>query len=129
MPDERDLPSPEVFQRIHAAEHEVETMLRAAERDAAAIIERARVQADVLVSEKRRMLEEKKKDALAQGLTEAEREAEQLIADAQAKASDLKTRCMARMDEAVELVLRQILPMGDQPSALGLKIPKHKADR
>jgi vacuolar-type H+-ATPase subunit H len=90
-------------------------MLREAERDAAAIIEKARAQAAALVSEKRRTMEEKKNDALAQGLKKAECEAEQLIADAQAKASDLKTRCMARMDEAVELVLRRILPQGRNP--------------
>lgn len=84
-------------------------MLRAAEHDAAAIIERARVQADALLSEKRRALEEKKKDALAHGLKEAEREGEQLIEHARAKADDLKTRCMGRMDEAAELVLRRVL--------------------
>lgn len=96
--------------QIQTAEHTVEAMLRAAERDAAAIIERARLQADTLVSEKRRALEEKKKDALAQGLKEAEREGEQLIETAQAKADNLKTRCMGRMDEAAELVLRRVLP-------------------
>jgi vacuolar-type H+-ATPase subunit H len=110
MPDERDPQSPEVLLRIHTAEHEVEAMLRAAERDAAAIIERARVQADAMMSEKRRALEEKKKEALAQGFMEAAREAEQLIENAQAKAGALKTRCMARMDEAAELVLRRVLP-------------------
>lgn len=111
MPDERDQPSPEVLLQIHTAEHAVEAMLRAAERDAAAIIERARAQADARVSEKHRALEEKKKDALAQGLKEAEREAEQLIENAQTKAGDLKTRCMARLDEAAECVLRRILPV------------------
>ena len=115
MPDERDLPSPEVLQRIHSAEHAVESMLREAERDDAAIIEKARAQAAALVSEKRRALEEKTKEAIDKGLKEVEREAELLIENAQAKASDLKTRCMARMDEAVELVLRRILPQGRNP--------------
>ncbi|TKS61178.1 MAG: hypothetical protein EWM72_00665 [Nitrospira sp.] len=110
MPDERDQPSPEILLQIQTAEHEVEAMLRAAERDAAATIERARAQADALVSEKRRTLEEKKKGALAQGLKEAEREAQQLIENAQAKAGDLKARCLGRMDDAAERVLRRVLP-------------------
>lgn len=121
MPDERDQPSTEVILQINTAEHAVEAMLRVAERDAAAIIEGARAQADALVSEKRRALEEKNKDALAQGFKEAAREAEQLIENAQAKVDDLKSRCMARMDEAVELVLRQILPMGEQQSAISTR--------
>ncbi len=118
MPDERDQQSPEILLQIQTAEHKVEAMLRAAERDAAALIERARAQTDALVNEKRRALEEKKKDALAQGFMEAEREAGQVIEQARAMAGVLKARCATKMDEAVELVLKRILPVAEEGSAV-----------
>lgn len=116
MPEQFEQQTPEILRAIQSAERKVESMIRAAEQEAAATLDKARAQAEALLAEKRRSLEQKKTDALAKGFAEAEREAKQLITDAQEKASDLKTRCMARMDEAVELVLRQILPMSDQHS-------------
>ncbi|WP_447976658.1 V-type ATPase subunit subunit G family protein [Candidatus Nitrospira bockiana] len=85
-------------------------MVRAAQQEAAAILDRARAQAETLLAEKRRSLERKKTDAEAKSIAEVEREAEQLLEDARTEADALKGRCMGKMDEAVELVLKRIVP-------------------
>lgn len=115
MPDESAAPSPEILREVQAAERKVDFMVRTAKQEADAILDKARSQADALLAEKRRFLEQKKKDALANGMAEAEREAEQRLKDAQAKTSNLKARCMKRMHEAVELVLKRILPQPCDP--------------
>lgn len=110
MPEQFEQQTPEILRAIQSAERKVESMIRAAEQGAAATLGKARVQAETLLAEQRRSLEQKQTDALAKGFAEAEREAKQLITDAQEKASDLKSRCMGRMDDAAELVLRRVLP-------------------
>ena len=115
MPEERGQESPEILIQIQAAERKVERMVRSAEQEAAAILEIARVQAEALLAEKRRVLEERKKNQLAEGVKEAEREAERIVLEARVKANDLKAGCMAKLDEAVELVLRRILPPDRDP--------------
>lgn len=115
MPDELPSQSPEILREIQNAERKVEGMIRAAEQEAAAIVDKARTQAEALLAERQRLLEQKKKDALAQRIAEAEREAEALLKDAQAQASNLKARCRIRMAEAVELVLKRILPLDHDP--------------
>ena len=112
MPDTEEHHPPEVLKAIQAAERKVERMVRLAEQEAAAILERARAQAEALRAEKRRVLEERNKNQLAEGAKEAEREAERIVLEARAKAHDLKAQAMASLDEAVELVLRRILPSG-----------------
>ena len=112
MTEEREQQPPEVLKQIQAAERKVERMVRLAEQEAAAILERARAQAEALRAEKRRVLEERNKNQLAEGAKEAEREAERIVLEARVKAHDLKARSMARVDEAVEMVLRHILPGG-----------------
>lgn len=112
MPDDREQQPPEILKQIQAAERKVERMVRLAEQEAAAILEKARVQAEALRAEKRRVLEERNKNQLAEGAKEAEREAERIVLEARAKAHDLKAQAMASLDEAVELVLRRILPSG-----------------
>lgn len=110
MPEEQDQQSPEILKQIQAAERNVERMVRAAEQEAASALEKARVQAKALVDEKRGMLEARKKTLIAEGVKEAEREAERIVSKAQVKADDLNARGTARLDEAVALVLRRILP-------------------
>jgi vacuolar-type H+-ATPase subunit H len=110
MTEEREQQPPEVLKQIQSAERKVERMLRTANQEAAAILERGRAQAEALLAEKRRTLEERNKNQLAEGIKEAEREAERIVLEARMQANDLKTRCMARLDEAAEMVLRHILP-------------------
>jgi len=110
MPEGPDQQSPEVLKQIQAAERKVERMVRAAEEEARALIEKAQAQAKALVDEKRRTLEERKKISIAEGSKESEREAEQIIVEAQAKANKLKAQGMARLAEAVGVVLQRILP-------------------
>jgi vacuolar-type H+-ATPase subunit H len=107
--------SPEILIQIQAAERSVESMVREAQQEAAAILDRARAQTDTLLAEKRRSLAQKRKDVETKSIAEAEHEAEQLLADARAKAGNLKARCMSRMDEAAELVLKRILPQDRNP--------------
>jgi vacuolar-type H+-ATPase subunit H len=115
MPEELAPQSPEILKEIQAAERKVESMVRAAEQEAAATLDKVRAQAEALLTEKRRYCEQKKRNALSRGLTDAEREAGQLLKDAQTKARNLKARCMGRMDETVDLVLGHILPSGWPP--------------
>lgn len=110
MPEQFEQQTPEILRAIQSAERKVERMLRAAEQGAVATLDKARAQTETLLAEKRRSLEQKHTDALAKGFAEAEREAKQLITDAEEKASDLKTQCMGRMSDAAELVLRRVLP-------------------
>jgi vacuolar-type H+-ATPase subunit H len=110
MPDDREQQPPEILKQIQAAERKVERMVHSAEQEAAAILEKARVQAEAILAEKRRVLEEREKNQLAEGIKEAEREAERIVLEARVKANDLKARGIARLDEAVEMVLRRILP-------------------
>ncbi len=110
MVEPSDQQSPEIFIQIQAAERRVEGMVQAAQQEAAAILDKARVQADTLLGEKRRSLERKKTEAEAKSVVEAERESEQLLENARIEADALKARCMGKMDEAVELVLKRVLP-------------------
>lgn len=110
MPEQFEQQTPEILRAIQSAERKVESMIRAAEQEAAATLDKARAQAETLLAEQRRSLEQKQTDALTKGFAEAEREAKRLITDAEAKARDLKTRCLGRMDAAAELVLRRVLP-------------------
>ncbi|GMV50814.1 MAG: hypothetical protein AMXMBFR67_23570 [Nitrospira sp.] len=110
MPEQFEQQTPEILRAIQSAERKVENMIRAAEQEAAATLGKARAQAETLLAEQRRSLEQKQADALTKGFAEAEREAERLITDAEAKAGDLKTWCMGRVDDAAELVLRRVLP-------------------
>ncbi len=109
VPDDQDHQSPEILKQIQAAERKVERMLRSAEQEAAAVLERARAQARVLEAERGRAREEKLKLLRAEGLRQAENEATRIILEAKVKGSELKTRAMTRLDEAVDLVLRRIL--------------------
>ena len=109
-PDELPGQSLEILREIQVAERKVEDMTRRAEQEAAAILDKTLAQAEALLAEKHRFLEQKKKDALAQSIAQAEREAEDLLKNAQAQAGRLKAKCMHRMDEIVELVLVRILP-------------------
>lgn len=56
------------------------------------------------------MLDQKQSHGLTVGIAEAEHGAEQLLTNAQTNASDVRAQCMSRIDEAVDLVLRRILP-------------------
>ena len=112
MPDGPMQHPPEILKAIQAAERKVERMARAAEQEAAAILERARAQAETLIAEKRRSLEQKKQRLLAEGAKDSDREAERLVLEAKGEANELKSRCLSRLDEAAELVLRHVLPRG-----------------
>lgn len=105
---------PEILKAIQAAERKVERMVRSAEQEAAAILERAKAQAETLLVEKRRSLEEKRQRLLADGAKEADREAEHFVLEAKVEANELKSRCLSRLDETAELVLRRILPMTER---------------
>ena len=111
MPDDQEQQPPEILKQIQAAERQVEGMLREAQQEADAVVERARVQAEALLAEQRRTREERNERLLAEGASEAKREAERILLEARLKSDELKGRCMARADEAVELVLRRILPL------------------
>ncbi len=111
MPDDHEQQAPEILKQIQAAERQVEGMLRQAQQDAEGVIERARAQAEALRAEKRHAREERKEHLLAEGAREAAREAERIILGARLESGDLKGRCLARADEAVDLVLRRILPL------------------
>jgi len=110
MPDEQGQQSPEILKAIQAAERKVERMLRTANQEASAILEKARAEAEALLAEKRRSLAKREQEVVAQTIMEAEREAEHLVLQARVKANDLKAQCLARLDEAAELVLRRVLP-------------------
>lgn len=110
MADDPAQQPPEILIQIQAAERKVERMIRSAEQEAAAILDRAQAEAQALVSGKRRTLEERKKTLLAQALKDAEREAERIVQEARRKARNVRSRSTTRMDEAVALVLRRILP-------------------
>jgi V/A-type H+-transporting ATPase subunit G/H len=110
MPEEQDQQSPAILEQIQAAERNVKRMVHAAEEEAHAWLEKARAQAKALVESKREALETRKKARIAEGVREAEREGERIVQEAQVKADDLKARGTARLDEAVALVLRRILP-------------------
>lgn len=124
MPDEQEQQSPEILKRIQTAERNVERMIRAAEQEAASMLEKARIQAKALVDEKRGVLEERKKALIAEGVKEAERAAERIVSEARMMADDLRARGTARLDEAVDMVLRRILPI--EPSAISRQ---HSAER
>lgn len=120
MPDTDEHHPPEVLKAIQAAERKVERMLRSAEREAAATLERARVQTEAVVAEKRQSLEQKKQNLLAETAAEAEREAERIVLEARVIANDFKARCQARLDEVADLVLQRILLIcSDRLSASG----------
>lgn len=110
MSERSDQKAPEILLQIQAAEQEVEQMVRAARQEATTILDRARAQAEILLVEKRRSLEQMRSDMEATGMAEARWEAEQLLKAAATKAHDVKARCMGRMDEAVQVVLKRILP-------------------
>lgn len=121
MSEEQDQQSPEILKQIQAAERNIERMVRAAEQEVASTLEKARVQAKALVDEKRAMLEARKKTLIAEGVKEAEREAERIVSKAQVNADDLKARGMARLDDAVKIVLERVLLA--EPSAISRKTP------
>ena len=110
MVEPSDQQSSEILLHIQAAERRVEGMVQTARQEAAAILNKARAQAESLVGEKRRLLERKQAEAETKSLAETECEAEHLIENARTDADALKVRCMGKMDEAVELVLKRILP-------------------
>jgi len=89
MAEHSEQQSPEILREIQAAEHKVETTIRTAEQDAAAIPDRARAHAAGLLAEKWQTLEQKKQDALTRGIAEAEREAERIVPEARTKAHAL----------------------------------------
>lgn len=113
MPDEPVPQPPEILKAIQAAERKVERMVRSAEQEAAVIVERGRTQAEALLAEKRRSLDEKLQRLRAEEASKTEKELERLVLKAQVEAHELKARCLNRLDEATELVLRRILP-GDR---------------
>lgn len=116
MSDEPARHPPEILKAIQAAERRVERMVRSAEQEAVTILERARAQAEALVTEKRRSLEERTQRLLAEGAKDSDREAERLVLEARVEANALKSRCLNRLDEAAELVLRRILPTTESQS-------------
>jgi V/A-type H+-transporting ATPase subunit G/H len=118
MPDPQEPQSPEILKAIQAAERKVERMVRAAEQEAAAILDRARARADALVAGKRREIEENRQRRLAEGAKDSDREAERLAREATEAAAQLTDRCLRRLDEAAGLVLRRILPMSDRQSTI-----------
>ena len=111
MPEEQDQQSPEILKQIQAAERNVKRMVQAAEEEARAWLEKARAQAKALVEGKREALETRKKARIAEGVREAEREGERIVQEAREQANDLKAHGTARLDDAVKIVLRRILPM------------------
>lgn len=115
MPEEPAQQSPEILKQIQDAERKVERMLRSAEQEASVVIEKARAQAEALLGEKRQTLAERTRLLVAEGIDEAEQEAERIISQARVKSNDLKQRCMARLDEAAEFVLGRILPKPSSP--------------
>jgi len=119
MPEEQDQQSPEILKQIQAAERNVKRMVHAAEEEARAMIEKARVQAKALAEERRKVLEERRNVLIAAGIREAQREAKRCVAEAREKADRLKTNAAGRIDEAMDLVLRRILPA--EPSAFSRK--------
>ena len=115
MPEEPAQQPPEILKQIQDAERKVERMLRSAEQEASVLIEKARAQARALLGEKGQTLAERTRLSVAEGIDEAEQEAERTISQARVKSNDLKQRCMARLDEAEEFVLGQILPKPSSP--------------
>ncbi len=115
MPDEPVSQPPEILKAVQAAERKVERMIRSAEQEAAVIVERGRTQAEALLAEKRRSVEEKLQRLRAEWASETEREVERLMLKAQVEATELKAGSLSRLDEAVELVLRRILPVDRDP--------------
>ncbi|GIW54584.1 MAG: hypothetical protein KatS3mg082_0988 [Nitrospiraceae bacterium] len=114
MPDDRVSQSPEILKAIQAAERKVERMVRSAEQEAAAIVERGKSQADALLAEKRRRVEENLRRLRAEWERDMEREVERLVLKAQLEANDLKAKGLSRLEEAAAVVLRRILPMTDR---------------
>lgn len=105
---------PEILKAIHAAERKVERMVRSAELEAAALLDRARAQAQAFLAEQRQSQEEQKQRLLAEGVRDSDREAERIMLEAKLAANDLKSRGLSRLDEAAELVLRRVLPSGER---------------
>lgn len=70
-----------------------------------AMFEKARVQAETLIAEKRWPVQ-RKKDALEQGSKEADQEAERIILEAHVNAGDCEAQCMARRGKMVRPVAK-----------------------
>ncbi len=102
--------SPEILKQIQATERQVERKLRAAEREAASIVEDARIQSEALLAKTQHSLEERKTALIAEGIKQAEKEGEHIMSNAREKAHKLKHDSMLRLDQAVDLVLERILP-------------------
>lgn len=102
--------SPEILKQIQATERQVERKLRAAEHEAASIVEDARIQSEALLAKTQHSLEERKTALIAEGIKQAEKEGEHIMSNAREKAHKLKHDSMLRLDQAVDLVLERILP-------------------
>jgi vacuolar-type H+-ATPase subunit H len=111
MLDDRVSQSPEILKAIQAAERKVQRMVRSAEQEAAAIVERGKSRADALLAEKRRSVEQNLQCLRAEWDRDMEREVERLVLKAQVEANDLKAKGLSRLEEAAAVVLRRILPM------------------
>ncbi len=103
--------SPAILKKIQSTEQEIKERLRAAEEEAAAMLKRARLDAESLLADKRKMAEERRNQRLTKIKSEAAVDAEKLLQKSRAEADALESLASKRLDEAVDHVLKRILPM------------------
>ncbi len=111
MSDDKSTESPAILKEIQSIEQEIKERLRSAEEEAAAMLKRARLDAESLLADKRKIAEERRNQRLAKIKNEAALDAEKLLQKSQAEADALESLAPKRLDEAVDHVLKRILPM------------------
>ncbi len=101
---------PEILKRIQEAEIKVGQMNLQAMVEAKQILLQAREQAEQLLQVRRHRMEETSTTLLQEGFKASEQEAGVIIEKARLQAREIQARAMAKMEEAVQLVLNQVYP-------------------
>jgi vacuolar-type H+-ATPase subunit H len=101
---------PEILKRIQEVEVTIERMTVEGMARAEQLVTRAREQADRLAKERTQEKDQAVRASLQEAVKAAEQEAAEIIEKAKRDALELKDRAVAKMEEAVDLVLERIFP-------------------
>jgi vacuolar-type H+-ATPase subunit H len=108
--------NPEILKQIQEAEVKVGQMNLQAMVEAKKILQRAREQAEQLLQDRRQQMEQISTASLQEGVKAAEQETSVIVEKARLQAREIQGLAMAKMEEAVQLVLGQVFP-GLKPMA------------
>ncbi len=101
---------PEILKRIQEAEIKVGQMNLQAMVEAKQILQQAKEQAEQLLQVRRQRMEETSTTLLQEGIKASEQEAGVIIEKAGLQAQEIQARAMAKMEEAVGLIVSQVFP-------------------